>query len=423
MFAPQFQSQALDYAFISDIDKDLHVLLDRKKVEKVLNNFLSNAIKFTPKNGKITLKVTETNSDIHIMVSDTGKGIHPKDFPYIFDRFYQSNQADQHLYGGTGIGLALVNEFAHLMGGKACAESTLGAGSKFFFEMPKKEAEMKEMLLTTISDLPEEDIYSIGGDFTILVVEDNPDMRDFIHQLLQKKYKQVLLANNGAEGLEVLKEHGTNINLIISDVMMPVVDGLTMLKEIKNNSEWCDIPVIMLTALAAERDKLTALTIGVNDYLTKPFSVPELLIRVQNLLFNYHQRLEWQASEAFKAQHQEVPDKNIAQETINAKDKEWVAELTTLVEQSFRVGILDVESLADLVFIGSRQLNRKLQGITGLSAGKFIREVQPQAARKALEGGTIISIYEVAHKVGFENHSNFSRLFKSRFGKTPSEYL
>ena len=426
VFEPQFESQALNYELILDIDKELNVLLDRKKMEKVLNNLLSNAIKFTPKNGKITLKVTETNSDLHIIVTDTGKGIHPKDLPFIFDRFYQSKQADQKLYGGTGIGLALVNEFAHLMGGKAYAESTLGVGSKFFFDIPKKVVTKKEILLPTMIDLPEEEIFSIGRDFTILVVEDNHDMRNFIHQLLQKKYKQVLLASNGAEGLETLKEHGTNINLIISDVMMPIVDGLTMLKEIKNNQGWHDIPVVMLTAMAAERDKLTALTIGVDDYLTKPFSVPELLIRVQNLLFNYHQRLEWQASEEYQDQNQEVldvPVKNVPPITINANDKEWIDELTTLVEDSFLEGVHNVESLANSVFISSRQLNRKLKAITGLSAGKFIREVQLQTARKELESGTPISIFEVANNVGFENHSTFSRIFKNRFGKTPSDYL
>ena len=427
VFEQQFQNQELNYELILEIKEDLNILLDRKKMEKVLNNFLSNAIKFTPKNGKITLKVTETNSDLHITVTDSGKGIHPKDLPYVFDRFYQSKQADHKLYGGTGIGLALVNEFAQLMGGKAYAESTLGAGSKFFFEIPKKVVAKKEVLMPAIIELPEEEIYSIGRDFTILVVEDNNDMRDFIHQLLNKKYTKILLAQNGAEGLEALKEHGTNINLIISDVMMPVVDGLTMLIEIKNNKEWYNIPVVMLTALAAERDKLSALTIGVDDYLTKPFSVPELLIRVQNLLFNYHQRLEWLASEELGYQDQEVVsgvlEKKVAQVTFNTENKVWVEELTAMVERSFDEDILTVESLAKSVFLSSRQLNRKLKAITGLSPGKFIREIQLQAARNELESGKAISIYEVSQHVGFENQSSFARIFKNRFGKTPSEYL
>jgi len=393
VFEPQFQSQQLDYQLNLVVRDDLFVMLDRKKLEKVLNNFLSNAIKFTPQGGTIILTVKETASQLKIQVSDTGKGIHPKDLPHIFERFYQSKQGDQKLYGGTGIGLALVNEFAQLMGGKVAAKSTLGVGSTFFFELPKKEV-VQDLVLTHVTkDLPkEEEIYAIGSDFTIMVVEDNHDMRAFIHQLLQKKYKEILLAKNGAEGLALLKEHGTNIQLIVSDVMMPEVDGLTMLKEIKQNPNWSGIPVVMLTALAAERDKLTALTIGVDDYLTKPFSVPELLVRVQNLLFNYHQRQEWQSSPEFLELQQAEQENKTTPSEINATDKIWVDELTKFVETSLNDSTLDVKLLASTVFLSPRQLNRKLKTITGLTPAKFIKEVRLQAARKTLENGNAISI-------------------------------
>jgi len=426
VFEPQFQSQHLNYELQLDVLEDLHIMMDRKKMEKVLNNFLSNAIKFTPKGGKITLRVKETDNHLKIQVTDTGKGIHPNDMPYIFERFYQSKQADQKLYGGTGIGLALVKEFAQLMGGKVSAKSTLGVGSTLFFELPKKVINQNIMLMRNTIDLPaDEDVYAIGGDFTIMVVEDNNDMREFIHQLLQNNYKQVLLAKNGAEGLALLKEYGTAIDLIVSDIMMPEIDGLTMLKIIKSTAEWVGIPVIMLTALAAERDKLTALTIGVDDYLTKPFSVPELLIRVQNLLFNYHQRQEWQSSSEFEEQIEQykTQEKNISQAEVSAKDKEWINELTKLVENSFHDTKINVGYLATSVFLSPRQLNRKLKSITGLSPAKFIKEIRLQTARKQLENGTIISITEVSHNVGFENISTFSSVFKKRFGKSPSEYL
>lgn len=146
VFEPQFQSQELDYELNLNVTNELHVLLDRKKLEKVCNNFLSNAIKFTPKKGKITLSVLESTNDLQIIVSDTGHGIHPKDLPYIFERFYQSKQADQKRFGGTGIGLSLVSEYAKLMGGKVSAESTLGVGSKFFFEFPKKNVSVERSL-------------------------------------------------------------------------------------------------------------------------------------------------------------------------------------------------------------------------------------------------------------------------------------
>lgn len=424
VFEPQFQAQGLDYKLHLDVNEDLHLLIDRKKFEKILNNFLSNAIKFTPKKGEITLSVRESQSNLQIKVTDTGKGIHPKDLPYIFDRFFQSKQANQKLYGGAGIGLALASKLARLMGGKVYAESTLGVGSTFYFELPKKVVAKEELPTPTMIELPkEEEIYSIGSDFTILVVEDNHEMRDFIYQLLQKKYKQVLIAKNGAEGLAILKEHSTNINLIVSDIMMPEMDGLTMFKEIKSHSEWQGIPVVMLTALAAERDKMAALTIGVDDYLTKPFSVPELLARVQNLLFNYHQRLEWKRTESIKEEEVMRPETKDTQTILNTKDKEWVDELTKLVEGFLGETKLDVEILAASVYLSSRQLNRKLKKITGLSPAKFIKEVQLRKARTILENGTIISISEVAYQVGFENYSTFSRVFKKHFGESPSTYL
>ena len=214
-------------------------MLDRKKMEKVLNNYLSNAIKFTPKGNKVLMHISETDTELKIKVSDTGKGVHPNDLPHIFERFYQSKQAEQKLYGGTGIGLALVNEFANLMGGRAYAESTLGVGSQFYFDLPKKPIQVNRIIAqatngTFQEEIEEALISSIGTDFTILVVEDNEEMRNFVCQLLEPRYKKVLRAQNGAEGLDILERHGTDIQLIISDIMMPEVDGLTMLKEIKS---------------------------------------------------------------------------------------------------------------------------------------------------------------------------------------------
>lgn len=427
-FQPQFQNQGLDFALDFYLGNDkLSVLLDRKKMEKVLNNFLSNAIKFTPRNGKIILAISETDKLLKIKVSDTGKGVHPDDLPRIFERFYQSGQVDQELHGGTGIGLALVNEFATLMGGQAYAESTLGKGSHFYFQFPKKEVEIMAAITQLDNNvIEEEQIDSIGTDFTILVVEDNHDMQEFVCQLLKTRYKEVLSANNGIEGLEVLRERGpAGIQLIVSDVMMPEMDGLSMLREIKSSPEWNGIPVIMLTALAAERDKLAALTIGVDDYLTKPFSVTELLIRAQNLLFNYHQRTTWQEE---SVQHQ-GENNGIDVQTdpvpigISPLQKEWVENIEQFIKDNLNKGVPDVVKLAAFTFLGKRQLTQKLKTLTGLTPAKLIKEVQLQSARKELENGTAFSVTEVAINHGFTQHSTFSTLFKKRFGKSPVEYL
>ena len=423
VFEPQFQAKALSYDLQLDIDQNLQVLVDRRKLEKILNNFLSNAIKFTSQNGKIILKVSETDELIKIQVSDNGKGIHPNDLPHVFERFYQSKQVDQKLYGGTGIGLALVKELAHLMNGKVKAESTLGAGSRFYFEFPKKKVAVAEVLALPINETVEDDpvIDSIGSDFKIMVVEDNPDMRNFIVQLLRKKYKQVLIAKNGAEGIALLKANNISIDLIVSDIMMPEVDGLEMLKMIKSHPEWFKIPVVMLTALAAERDKLSALTIGVDDYLTKPFSVPELMIRVQNLLYNSHQRKQVQNSE-----EENIINSNSQNQTtdlINEDDKKWIEKLKSTIYNSLGETTLQVEDLASSVFLSSRQMSRKVKSITGLTPARMVREVQLNKARKILEEQTSTSVNDLAFQCGFEHPTTFSKLFKKRFGKSPSEYL
>ena len=430
VFEPQFQSQDLDYNLVFNLqEKDLQLRLDRKKMEKVLYNYLSNAIKFTPKGNKVAMTISETDSQLKIVVSDTGQGVPPEDLPHIFERFYQSMQAEQSLYGGTGIGLALVKEFANLMGGQAYAESTLGVGSKFYFDLPKKSIVDKHIVTQSAIESFEREadetlITGVGYDFTILIVEDNEEMRNFICQLLEHRYKRVLKARNGAEGLSLLKRYKADIQLIISDVMMPQVDGLTMLKEIKSNNSWSGIPVIMLTALAAERDKLTALTIGVDDYLTKPFSVTELLARVQNLLYNYHQRLTWQSSQE---DLQEVPAIAGDPDLVSSYSMEvngWIASLENTIQQSLQVsGMPTVECLAKASNLSVRQFQRKIKQFTGLSPARFIKEVQLQNARKELESGMALSVKEVAYNNGFGLPSTFSKVFRQRFGKKPSEYL
>jgi len=179
----------------------------------------------------------------------------------------------------------------------------------------------------------------------------------------------------------------------------------------------------MVTALAEERDKLNALTIGVDDYITKPFSSTELLVRVQNLLFNYHQRLQIQAKLKKEAKGSIPNDSKNITLSISNNDKKWLDEVEQTIAESMLSGIVSVEELAKKLFISKRQLSRKIKPLTGLSPSKFIREIQLNQARTCLENGSFISISEVAFKVGFDNPSTFSTLFKKRFGKSPSEYI
>ena len=425
VFEPQFQNLGIKYHLEIEVDDQKSILMDRKKMEKVLNNFLSNSIKFTPAGESIHLSVKENNKVLLIKVSDTGKGIHEKDLPHIFDRFYQTKQADQKLYGGTGIGLALVKEFANLMEADVFAESTIGQGSSFYFNLPMEEVEIKRRdLIKTDEATAEEEIIFENKNFKILIVEDNLDMRTFIYQLLNREYTNVLTAENGAKALELIKEHKTEIDLIVSDIMMPEMDGLELVKQTKRIAELSSIPFIMLTALASERDKLSALTTGIDDYLTKPFSVPELLVRVKNMLINSHLRKEWWANENG---NQNINPKRIKtppnpEVRLNKHDLKLFEEIQAYIVQHMQEGNLEIEFLAKQFHISVRQLHRKIKSISGMSPAKFIKEVQLQKARRLLEDGDFVSIGDVAYKVGFEQAATFSTVFKKRFGVSPSNY-
>lgn len=424
-FGPQFENQQIEATLDLDIKKDLLVLLDQSKTKKVLNNFLANALKFTPVGGTISLSIAETADSLQFKVSDSGRGIHREDLPHVFDRYYQVKSGEL-AEGGSGIGLSLVKEMAHLMDGQTYAESKLGEGSSFYFIIPKKELAVQPVsppVQVPEEILPAEPIYNIGNAFTIMVVEDNDDMRSFIHQLLQPMYQRVLLAKNGAEGLALLEEHGRDIHLIVSDIMMPEVDGLSMLKTMKAKPEWNSIPVIMLTALASERDKLSALTIGVDDYLTKPFSVQELLVRVQNLLYNAHQRQAWFQSEEYLQEAEPAGEEAKDEMQISPADKAWIEKLEKLVYDSLASEKMTADTLADAAHLSPRQLRRKLKGITGFAPAKFIKEIQLQKAREQLEEGLVQSLADVAFACGFEHQRTFSTAFKGRFGKSPREYL
>ncbi|MCP4441325.1 MAG: response regulator [Aureispira sp.] len=423
-FKPQADYQNIHFTFENLIEEDLGMMLDRNKTEKIINNLLSNALKFTPAKGKVILKVLISEGRFLLEVKDTGKGIPEEDLNSIFERFFQAGTKEQRPEGGTGIGLALSHELAELMEGNLSVESKVGLGSTFRLELPINEVEIA--LLD--EDGEEEDVEvqieesfivpQNANQYTILLVEDNNDMRNYVGSLLLPYY-HLLTAANGLEGLKLLEDNTTKINLIISDVMMPEMDGFEMLKVIKDNKSWRNIPIMMLTARASEQDKLHALTVGVDDYLTKPFSIAELLVRAKKLIDNYYQRLEW------KREEKEEPNKTESEKTelnISDADKVWALELETYIKKD----IFKTYNNADLAkhfFISQRQFERRLKKVTGLTPAKFVKEIRLQIAREILEKGNASAVKEVAYSSGFKTAKNFSTSYVKRFGKSPSEYL
>ncbi|RZK04248.1 MAG: response regulator, partial [Flavobacterium sp.] len=284
-FESYIQHAGIQFIFDYKAERSLFVKLDKEKLEMIINNLISNAVKFTPQNGLITVSVHDNKNEILIKVNDTGIGMHPEELPHIFDRFYQASNTDEIQAGGTGIGLALSYELAKLMKGNLTVISEYGKGSCFTLTIPRNEV-LGGFTPVQETDFGTKSFYKFNkSGAKILIVEDNASLCEYLVTIMSEYY-QVICAQNGKFALEILDQLDENNlpNLIISDVMMPEMDGYQLLDYLKNHQQYCKIPVIMLTARVALQDKLKALRIGVDDYITKPFEEEELLVRTANLI-------------------------------------------------------------------------------------------------------------------------------------------
>ena len=427
-----FESNAnfkkIDYQFDYQLDEDLHLYIDKKRVEKIINNLISNALKFTPENGCITFRVGKKVDLIQIEIIDTGRGISKEDLPHLFRRYFQTLNKNIATEGGTGIGLALAKELALMMKGDLLVSSELGKGSVFTFTFPKKEAEFIEQKLMAEADpisaenevLNDEKILSKGAKGKILVVEDNRDMQNLIHSVLGNEYTCVF-ANDGQIAWDLLSSNDAsleNLDLILSDYMMPNMDGYQLLEKIKEHEDWRQFPVVLLTARAAEKDKLAALRMGVDEYLTKPFSPDELIVRIENLIQNF------KARKAFK---KELLEKKIVidvEENLDSADTNWLKEIEQHALEAIEKRLpLTRKYLADELYISERQLARKLKMLTGLTPKKYILEVKLQKGRFYLENKIFNTVAEVAYSSGFNNPDYFSKVYFNHFGKKPGSYF
>ena len=429
-FSSAAQSEQQNFEFNFKGNQSLHILLDKNKFEKILHNFLSNAIKNTPINGNITLTVKHNNEDLFLSVEDSGKGIHPDDLSHVFDRFFQSNQPNVNTKGGTGIGLSLCKELAELLGGKVWAISELNVGSTFYLELPLKEVqnssltesspEIDDSLIppSPLSDLTFEEISSADKkSTTILIVEDNKDLLDFLTYLLSDF--QVLTAQHGQAALDILNNLSSPPDMIISDLMMPVMDGFEFLEKIKSDNRWRHLPVIMLTAKANIRSKIKALRVGVDDYLLKPFQEEELLARIENLLRNYRERMH-----VFKNIEASKPE-NIEEglPVVSLVDAQWLEEVEIVFGKNMSDTSFSIDKASTILYISTRQFQRKLKQITGLTPKQYLQEMQLQKAKDYLIIGKYSTVKETAFAVGFRNVRNFSTSFRQHFGVSPSFYL
>ncbi len=410
---------------------DLTIVSDRNKIRIILKNLIANAAKFTDTEDSIRLSAIENQESITIEVLDSGRGIHPNDLPHIFDRYYQTNLPKAVTEGGSGIGLAICKEYVTLLGGSIHASSEYGNFTRFTIHLPKVVASENISLIrnridhSTTSLVPSQTIKADQALSTVLIVEDNYDMMNFLKYSLQGAYNTVV-ARNGVEGLKVLEREFRDIDLIISDVMMPVMAGYEFLQEVKAEKRFAAIPFIMLTALSDKDNRIKGLRAGVDDYLSKPFNHEELIARIDNLLANMWEKRAYQFS--LHSSEEKLPDIDLGEigiTDLNApiEDLDWLSKLEYIVISNIADHSFTVDDLARKIAMSRSLLYRKVKQLTGLTPNSYISQLRYDKARFYLETKKFTTVKQVAYEVGFKDEKYFSRNYKKHFGRYPSDYL
>ena len=387
-------------------------------VNKVVGNLLSNALKFTPKGGSITVGLKQEGKHITLSVSDTGQGMSQEEQNHILEPFYTSKSKENP--HGTGVGLALVNEIVKATGGSIAWKSAPGAGTTFSISIPIQhrgkpisESEMYSEPAPTDIEPDDEAPETINEGQSlkqILIVEDNSDVASFIGSQLGKDY-EIHFAQNGKEGLDMARS--LIPDLIISDVMMPMMDGLEFCRLLRADELVCHIPVIMVTAKVSEEDRLRGLECGVDAYLPKPFNTEELLLRISNLM---------KQREVLRQKYEQ--DSALLPISADMPQDHFMKHAKAAILEAVREGKdLSVASLAEQLGINTRQLHRKVTALTGDTPVALIRTTKIELAQRILTQDPSVPMKNVAIDCGFTDYSHFVRVFKNVTGKTPSDFI
>lgn len=401
---------------------------DRDKVDKMVSNLLSNACKYTNDGGKIELKIKsyteEGHSRLQIRVVDTGEGIAPSDLENIFKRFYTANKGDESK--SNGIGLSLTKDLVELHHGTIRVESELTKGSTFILDLPIDKDSYKEDEIIageifaagrksdividneTQSELETADEIQCS-DIHLLLVEDNDELLHLMKKILSRRY-HVLIAKNGLEALSIIKDN--EIDIIISDVMMPEMDGLELCRSLKSNLETSHIPIILLTAKNTAEDRIECYNAGADGYISKPFELKILEARINNFIIHKKNK-----QEEFRS-NVEVGIDTLETSSI---DKEFFDKVVSVIESNMSEVEFDVVQLANALAVSKSSLYRKMKIATGLSPVEFIRNIRLKHGCQLLKKKSV-SVAEVAYECGFSNPKYFATCFKEEFGLTPKEY-
>ena len=407
----------ISFSFEVTPDTDFRMMADSEKMERIYFNLLSNAVKYTPENGKIVVKLEAETTNYRFSVFNSGSHISPKEVDAIFERFYQ---IDGH-QAGTGIGLALVRAFVEMHGGQITAHSNeKGATFTVLFPaqsvslyhptvvtLPTEEAEVSATLIETDLPLDEEDTKTADRP-TVLVIDDNADIRNYVKTLLAEEY-HVLDAPEAATGIRLAMKYVPDV--IVSDVMMPGMDGIECCRRLKTELQTCHIPVILLTACSLDEQRIQGYNGGADSYISKPFNSQLLLSRIRNLIDSRRQLRQFFGD-----------NQTLAKENICDIDKDFVSRFKSLVEEKMRDPELNVEDLGKDMGLSRVQLYRKLKSLTNYAPNELLRQARLKKAISLLASSEM-TVAEIAYEVGFSSPSYFTKCYKEQFGESPTDFL
>lgn len=411
--------RAISYTFTSSI-KQCTLWIDPDLLEKVFFNLLSNAFKFTPEGGSVRIELTEEEDRVFIRVIDTGSGIQSGNLPHLFDCFYTEDRSM-----GTGIGLHLVKEYIHMHGGEIHVESEPGQRTTFTVCLRKGKAhfEDSDLMETSVShqayeasrldDSETKEILSKTYPYTILITEDDDEVRGFLERELSLHFK-IRTAANGKEALRVLEEE--EISLVVSDVMMPEMNGFELCRTIKSQLPFSHIPVILLTALTDERQRIFGITGGADDYIQKPFHTDYVKIKIIHLL-QERQKLRERLLEKLRDNKLLLSEP----EKVESIDDAFLRKFAEQIEAVYADPEYNVEKLSETLGLSRGHLHRKIKELTGTAPVEFLRTYRLNKATQLLRQNAY-TVSEVAYRTGFSSPAYFSKCFKAVYGVTPTEY-
>lgn len=421
-FQTAARKKHIHFSFDNMPDSNYHTQADVEKLERIYFNLLSNAFKFTPENGKVAVRLSTLTKDdsrwIRFTVSNTGSMISAEHIRNIFDRFYK---IDMH-HAGSGIGLALVKAFVELHGGTISVESDEKQGTVFTVDLPVRTCEvssLEDSSATSVSEVSplnnavpvEEEELEKNYDSSkpsVLIIDDNADIRLYVHGLLHADYA-VIEAADGSEGIRKAMKYVPD--LIISDVMMPGIDGVECCRRLKSELQTCHIPVILLTACSLDEQRIQGYDGGADSYISKPFSSQLLLARVRNLI-DSHRRLKQFFGDG----------QALAKEDVCDMDKEFVEKFKALIDEKMGDSGLNVEDLGKDMGLSRVQLYRKIKSLTNYSPNELLRIARLKKAASLLASSDM-TVSEIGYEVGFSSPSYFAKCYKELFGESPTDLL